>query len=92
MQLKPLRTEKSSHQAALGRYVFAVDQSKTKPQIKREVEKLFGVQVVKVQTAIMPGKAYRTGRKSQKATRSDWKKATLTVKSGQKIDLFEAKA
>ncbi len=91
MQLKPLKTEKSSHQAALGRYVFAVEPAATKPQIKRGVEKLFGVQVVKVQTAIMPGKAYRTGRKSQKATRSDWKKATLTVKSGQKIDLFEAK-
>lgn len=90
--LKPLRTEKSLRQAALGRYTFAADLRVNKTDIKHSVEKLFGVQVTKVQTAIMPGKSYRTGRKAGYANRSDWKKATVTVKSGQKIDLFEAAA
>jgi len=88
--LKPIRTEKSLRQATLGRYTFAADLLVNKTDIKRSVEKLFGVQVIKIQTAVMPGKSYRTGRKTGYATRSDWKKAIVTVKSGQKIDLFEA--
>ncbi len=90
MPIKPLRTEKTMKEAASGRYTFAVDLAANKTDIKRKLEKLFGVNIVKVQTNIVPGKTYRTGRKYLTARRSDWKKATVTVKSGQKIDLFEA--
>ncbi|MDO8488319.1 MAG: 50S ribosomal protein L23 [bacterium] len=89
MRLKPLRTEKTHKLAAVGRYTFAVDLGANKTQIKHLIEKTFGVNVTKMQTLTMPGKSYRTGRKGIKATRSDWKKAIATVKSGQKIDLFE---
>lgn len=74
--------------AASGRYTFMADLLVNKTNIKRSVEKLFGVTVAKVQTAIMPGKSYRTGKKSVRATHSDWKKAIVTVKPGQKIDLW----
>ena len=86
--LKPIKTEKSHALASSGRYTFMADLLVNKTDIKRSVEKLFGVTVAKVQTAIMPGKDYRTGKRSLRKTRSDWKKAIVTVKSGQKIDLW----
>lgn len=90
MQLKPIKTEKAMHAAASGRYTFAVDSSVSKPVIKRWVEKLFVVGVEAVHTQVVPGRSYRSGQRGQRRTRPDWKKATVTVKSGQKIDLFEA--
>ena len=92
MFIKPLRTEKTLKEAASGRYAFAVDVYTTKTAIRHLVTKLFGVDIIKVQTSIVPGKTYRTGKKGLQARLSDWKKATVTVKSGQRIDLFEASA
>lgn len=90
MQLKPIRSEKSLGEAKLGRYTFATRVQATKTDIKRAVAKLFGVQVVSVQTAVMPGHSYRPGKKYLRVSRPDWKKAIVAVKSGQKIDLFES--
>lgn len=90
MQLKPLRTEKSLKLASIGRYVFVVDKQANKTEIKQAVEKTFKVNAIKVQTINIPGKKYRTGKKGLKGKRPDGKKAIVTVKSGQKIDLFEA--
>lgn len=90
MDLLPLRTEKTIKEAEGGRYTFRVSVAVTKPQIKREIEKVFKVKVTAVQTAIMPGKAYRAGKKGSYATRSDWKKAIVTLAKGQKMDIYGA--
>jgi len=89
MLSKPLITEKTLRDAASKRYTFVVDLKATKTDIKREVEKLFGVNVIKVHTAIMPGKSYRSGKRFIFRNKSDWKKAVVSVKPDQKIDLFE---
>jgi large subunit ribosomal protein L23 len=88
MLLKPLITEKSMADAANKSYTFVVSLADTKTTIRQYVEKTFGVNVVKVHTSIFKGKTYRTGRKGLKATGANWKKATVTIKPDQKIDLF----
>lgn len=92
MLLKPLYTEKSVRDAASKRYTFVVSPRMTKPEIKSAVEKLFGVNVKAVHTAIMPGKAYRSGKRWIYRQRGDWKKAVVTINPDQKIDLFEVPA
>jgi len=75
--------------AAGKRYTFRVERWVTKPNVAKTVEKLFGVKVIKVQTAVMPGKKYRLGKKFKFAVKPEWKKAIVTVKPDQRIDLFE---
>ena len=58
-----------------------------KIQIKSAVEKLFGVRVEKVNTLVMRGKVKRVGRFVGK--RANWKKAVVTLREGDFIDLFE---
>ncbi|MBI4249524.1 MAG: 50S ribosomal protein L23 [Elusimicrobia bacterium RIFCSPLOWO2_12_FULL_59_9] len=83
---RPLITEKSTWlKEKFNQYVFRVHADATRNQIKQAVETLFKVEVEKVRTATMPGKMRRLGRFVGK--RSDWKKAFVRVKSGQKIDL-----
>ncbi len=89
MLIRPLITEKTVRETALGRFAFQVSLSTTKTEVRREVEKTFGVNVTKVQTAIFAGKSYRTGKKWKFLQRPDWKKAIVTLKKGQKIDLFD---
>lgn len=89
MLIKPIISEKTMQDSAKGRYAFATATSATKIEIKKIVEKLFGVNVVKIQTSIRPGKKYRSGKRWIFKLKSDWKKATVTVKDGQKIGLFD---
>ncbi len=86
---KPIITEKSTDQAAGGKYTFEVDQRAPKNEIGRAVEKLFGVTVLEVRTANVRGKTTRTGRRRAPGKGSDWKKAVVTLKEGDKIELFE---
>lgn len=67
-------------------YVFRVKQSANKIEIKKAVEKLFGKTVVKVNTANYEGKKRRE-RRPDYGKRPDWKKAVVTLKEGDKIDL-----
>lgn len=89
MLIKPIVSEKTLKDAAKHDYTFAVELKDTKPIIKTEVEKAFGVTVLKVKTAVMPGKGYRSGKRWIFKHHSDWKKAIVTIKPDQKIDLFE---
>ncbi len=89
MLLKPLITEKSMARAAKKQYAFVVSLADTKTDIKKSIEKSFGVKVLKVHTSIMPGHSYRTGKRGLKGQTSEWKKALVTIKPDQKIDLFE---
>lgn len=85
---RPLVTEKAlSGQGEGGRYAFVVDRRATKGAIRAAVEHLFKVKVAQVNTAIVRGKIKRVGRNAGK--RPNWKKALITLKPGNKIELFE---
>jgi len=75
--LKPVVTEKSSLEGALGKYSFKVDVRATKPEIRMAIEKLFDVKVVSVHTINYDGKQKRQ-RQSVGMTPS-WKKAIVTI-------------
>jgi len=84
--LRPILTEKSdaltdSH----NQYVFEVARAANKRQIRSAIEELFGVSVVDVRTAVMPGKVRRWGRGFRR--RPAWKKAIVTLTAGERIDL-----
>ena len=86
--VRPLLTERSTIlKDKHNQYVFEASLSATKPEIKRAVEELFKVRVEKVRTMVAPGKFRRYGRGG--GMRPDWKKAIVTLKTGQKIDFTE---
>ena len=68
-------------------YLFEVARAANKIEIKRAVEAVFNVKVDSVQTMQMRGKTKRQGR--WVGRRNDWKKAIVTLKPDQKIELFE---
>ena len=67
-------------------YLFRVDPSANKIEIKNAVEKIFNVKVMKVNTMNRPGKHKRLRSMSYGMT-SAWKRAVVTLKEGEKIDL-----
>jgi large subunit ribosomal protein L23 len=84
---RPLITEKYTALQAAGKYVFEVAWEATKPQVKEAVEKAFKVKVTAVNVMIVPGKRRSFGRR--KVTGRTWKKMVVTLKQGDKIELFE---
>ncbi len=80
-----LRTEKGVAQSAANKYFFSVKKDANKIEIKRAVEENYKVKVLKVNTQVMPGKLKRV--RAQLGKTPDWKKAVVTLKPGQKIDL-----
>ena len=83
--LAPHITEKSTLLSEHNAVVFKVAGSATKPQIKAAVEALFGVNVKGVNTLTSKGKTKRW--KGRPYTRSDVKKAIVTLAEGQSIDV-----
>ena len=84
---RPLVTEKTSILREDGRtVVFQVASSANKLEIKRAVEKLLGSKVAAVRTSIAHGKVKRQGRFAGR--RSDWKKAFVKLREGQKVPEF----
>ncbi len=84
---RPLITEKYTVLQIQGKYAFEVDGKANKPQVKQAVEKAFKVEVTAVNMMIVPGKRRRLGRRQLPA--HHWKKAIVTLKPGDKIELFE---
>jgi large subunit ribosomal protein L23 len=68
-------------------YHFEVARDANKIEIKRAIETIFSVKVGSVRTQQLRGKVKRQGRSAGR--RSDWKKAIVTLKPDQKIELFE---
>ena len=84
----PILTEKSNIQKdSLNKVTFVVDRWANKIQVKNAVEYLFRVKVDRVHLMNMKGKIKKFGRFQGK--RADWKKAMVTLKKGEKIELFE---
>ncbi|MCJ7494399.1 MAG: 50S ribosomal protein L23 [Deltaproteobacteria bacterium] len=85
---RPLITEKSNRQKEEGNQIaFVVDPKATKIEIRQAVEKLFKVRVRRVHTMNLVGKRKRTGKFF--GWKSDWKKAIVTLKEGDRIEFFE---
>ena len=83
--LAPIITEKSTLLAEENKIIFSVPLTATKPAIKEAVENLFKVDVTKVNTILVKGKTKRF--KGQMGRRSDFKKAIVTLKDGQSVDI-----
>jgi len=85
---KPLLTEKvAALQDSHNQYAFMVDPAANKIEIKRAVELKYSVTVLEVNTLNVRGKIKRMGRFSGK--RADWKKAIVTLKAGDRIELAQ---
>jgi len=84
----PVVTEKSSAAyAARKEYAFRVHADATKPQIRAAVEALFKVSVTDVRTLVVRAKRRTLGR--YVGRRASWKKAIVTLKEGDAIEVFE---
>ena len=85
---RPLLTEKVAYlQDINNQYAFVVDRDANKVEIKRAVEKKYQVTVTSVQTISIRGKMKTLGRFTGK--RADWKKAIVTLASGEHIEMAE---
>jgi large subunit ribosomal protein L23 len=84
---RPLITEKNSALQAQGKYVFKVAQEANKEQIRQAVEKAFKVTVTGVNVMTVSGKRRRM--RGREVISPSWKKALVTLKPGDKIELFE---
>ncbi len=85
----PLVSERSYTLFQQGRYTFRVAIDATKPEIARALEDVYeaqSIKVVAVNTVRMRGKVRRTGRRGVTGRTSDWKKAIVTLESGQKLE------
>lgn len=89
--IKPIITERATKLSdKLNCYTFRVSPDANKYQIKSLVEKVYGVKVVKVNTAVVRGKNKSRWTKSGllRGKTAEWKKAFVTVGEGQTIDFF----
>ena len=85
---RPLVTEKNATLQPICKYVFEVGSRANKMQIKNAVEEAFKVTVTGINVITQHGKEKRVGRRI--VVTSPWKKAIVTLKAGDKIDLFES--
>jgi len=85
--LKPLVTEKGMHRSTRNNaYAFEVSRLATKPDVRRAIEELFNVKVVKVHIQNRKGKPRRT--RFRFGYTSDWKKAIVTLDPEHRIEIF----
>ena len=85
--IRPIITEKATLLMQENKYTFQVPLTANKVEIRKAVESIFNVKVEKVATIRVLGKTKRMGRTMGK--RSDYKKAIVTLKAGETIELFE---
>ena len=83
--ISPNVTEKSTSLSEYNKIVFKVDKNANKNSIKKSIEKIFKVKVVKINTINLKGKIKMV--KNKKAFKPSYKKAIVTLKKGQSIDL-----
>ncbi len=87
--IAPLITEKTMQGTPMQQYAFEVNPRATKTQIRQAVEQIFKVNVVKVNTVNVGGKLKNFARRGVRTSgmQSDWKKAVITLRAGQKIEM-----
>lgn len=87
--ISPLITEKSMNDASSGKYSFKVNKRSNKKEIKSAIEKAFNVSVTGITTSITKGRSVRVGQRRTEKRLGDFKKAIVSLKTGDKIGLFE---
>jgi large subunit ribosomal protein L23 len=89
--VRPVISEKSMDETQRGKYTFRVHDAANKLQVKAAIEELFKVDVVNVNVSTMKVKEKSRNRRRgrQRGWTSPWKKAVVTLASGQKIEFFE---
>ena len=85
--IKPVITEKATIISAQNKYVFRVARTANKDEICKAVKTVFNVEPVRVNIVNVRGKHKSVRMRSGRT--SAWKKAIITLKDGDKIDLFE---
>ena len=82
---KPWITERATDLSKMGKYVFIVKKNATKPEVKKAIKEIYKVEVVAVNIINRPEKKKHIG--AIKGSQQGYKKAVVTLKAGQKIDL-----
>lgn len=85
--IRPIVTEKSMEYGAENKYSFEVNKRASKGAISNEIERIYGVDVLDVNTMIVRGKKRRILKTRRFTTTKNWKKAIIKLKEGQSIDL-----
>jgi large subunit ribosomal protein L23 len=87
--VSPRITEKAMADALVQQYTFVVHPEATKTQIRHAIEEIFKVNVLHVNTVNVRGKTRHFARRGRRTVghQSDYKKAIVTIKPGQKIEL-----
>ena len=91
--VKPILSEKANaQQEKLRRYAFRVSRKANKLEIKKAIESFYGVTVVNVNTAVVPGKYKSRNTKAGviSGRKPGYKKAFVTVAEGENIDLYSS--
>jgi len=86
--LKPVISEKTTEMAGMYKYAFRVSMNANKMNVARAIRELFGVKPEKVNIMRVRGKLRRLRYKYGK--KSAWKKAIVTLRPGDNIELFES--
>ena len=83
--VSPVITEKATALSEFNKIVFKVHKGSSKNSIKKSIEKIFKVNVIKINTVNLRGKTKLV--KGKKSKKPGYKKAIITLKKGQSIDL-----
>lgn len=87
--VEPWITESATAATQMNQYIFKVAKNSAKDQIKKTVEKLYNVAVIKIQTVNIPSKIRIRGK--IKGKKPGFKKAIVRLKEGDSIDFFGGK-
>lgn len=88
---RPLVTEKAIAAQSIGKYSFIVDQKANKNQVASEFKSLFGINPLKVNLFNLKGKVKTNWKTRSPIVHQNRKKAVITIKKDQKIDLLTLK-
>ncbi len=85
---RPIITEKASNLGAINQYVFLVENHTTAPEVKKAIEATYKVKVQAVRTINVPSRVKRIGRNI--GEKPGYRKAIVTLKKGEKLDILTA--
>lgn len=85
--VQPLISEKAAGLAGANQYVFIVRKGANRLQVRTAIKSMYGVSPLSINILNVRGKKVRFGRKQ--GSRSDWKKAIVTLPAGQTINVHE---
>lgn len=85
--IKPLITEKATVLGGLNKYVFEIDPKMNKVEVKKAIRSIYNVDPTSINISNFSGKKVRYGK--VKGQRRGWKKAIVTLRAGDKIEVYE---